>query len=121
MERRDSYRMKTTRRISARVPATPIDVTVLDLSSTGCMIQIDHSAPIAARTTILLALAQHEDIAGEVVWRKRDRAGVQFHERIAVEQLLAMLKSDSPAGDQAQLTDGFGRPLPPFPGKIRYG
>jgi hypothetical protein len=77
------------------------------------MIEIGSTAPIPARTTILIELDSDIEVAGEVVWREKDRAGIRFHERIATNRMMHLLRSKrTPDAAKASVSDGFGRPRP---------
>ena len=120
MDQRKSYRTKVNRTVVGRIPATPIAVTVLDLSTGGCAIEVGAIA-IPPGTTILLELSNLVEAAGRVVWSDARRIGIEFYDRLTADELLSVLRDDgngSPSGATA-IRDSFGRELPPLSAQIR--
>ena len=120
MDQRKSYRTKVNRTVVGRIPATPIAVTVLDLSTGGCAIEVGAIA-IPPGTTILLELSNLVEASGRVVWSDARRIGIEFYDRLTADELLSGLRDDgngSPRGATA-IRDSFGRELPPLSAQIR--
>jgi hypothetical protein len=89
--RRGAPRVPIDAVIQARVPATPIDARLLDVSTTGCLIQTPHIDRVARGATILLSLSHSEHVSGQVVRISGSRFGVRFHHQLA-SQSIALLK-----------------------------
>ena len=120
MERRTSHRVELSRRAIGRVPATPIEVTVLNLSATGCLMQV-HGERIAPGTTVLLNLTSELEVAGQVVRQAGDQVGLQFHHPLSAQLVMDLLGRDDPRRDiDSPLTDSFGRDLPPLSAHMRF-
>jgi hypothetical protein len=114
MERRQSYRTVTNREVTGRAPATPIAGTLLDISDTGCLLR--SAAKLLPGTTIVLELSATEHVAGQIAWRKGDRSGIKFHEKLCSETLLGLIGTDVDHLDNSGgLRDRFGRGLPDLP------
>jgi hypothetical protein len=120
MDQRKSYRTKINRTVAGRIPATPITVTVLDLSTGGCAIEIGAIA-IPPGTTILLELSKKVEAGGRAVWSDAQRIGVEFYDRLTADELLSVLREsrDDVSGDEAAMHDQFGRELPPLSAQMR--
>lgn len=119
MERRKTHRFKTDRAVQARIPATPVLVTVLDLSTAGCMIRYD-GPPIRPGTSILLDLSEMDEVSGQVIWRETEKMGVEFHQELAADAVARLAARDVDHFDQrAALKDRFGRTLPGLRARMR--
>ena len=120
MDQRKSYRTKINRTVAGRIPATPITVTVLDLSTGGCAIEIGAIA-IPPGTTILLELSKKVEAGGRAVWSDAQRIGVEFYDRLTADELLSVLREgrDDVPGDEAAMHDQFGRELPPLSAQMQ--
>ena len=103
-----------------RIPATPIRVTVLDLSAGGCALDASGIA-IPKGTTILLELSPRVEAAGRIVWSDDEKIGIEFYDQLTAEGLLSVLRdgNNDPAGDEAAMHDRFGRELPPLSAQLR--
>jgi hypothetical protein len=117
VERRRSDRSNINATVFGRVPATPVAVTICDISIAGCRVQSDGS--MSPGSTVLLGLLNELEVAGQVVWRKNGWLGIKFHEPIPAADLKRFI---NPADDQfhggAGLTDNFGRQLPGLSARI---
>jgi len=120
MDQRKSYRTKINRTVVGRIPATPITVTVLDLSTGGCAIEVG-SIAIPPGTTILLELTKTVEAAGRAVWADAQRIGIEFYDRLSADELLSVLRDcrQESDGDEAAMRDQFGRELPPLSAQMR--
>lgn len=121
MERRKSHRFKTDKVVQGRIPATPVLVTVLDLSTSGCMLRYD-GPPIRPGTSILLDLSELSEVAGQVIWRDTQLLGVQFDQDLTADAVVRMVAKDVDHFDQhTALKDRFGRTLPGLRAHLRSG
>lgn len=86
MKVREQERVQTHFFSAARLPASHVDVTILDVSETGCRIVTDcRAARIGA--TIILSLPHGEYASGQIVWKLRTEGGVQFHKPIGLDTI----------------------------------
>ena len=84
MQVRNEERFASDISAVARIPATGIETTILDVSSTGCKLAADSNlAQVGA--TIIIRLSERDEIAGQVVWANRKLRGVKFHSPISDE------------------------------------
>jgi len=114
MERRKSYRTVTSRQVTGRAPATPINGTLLNISETGCLLQSHHQ--LRTGTTVVLELSATEQVAGQVVWHQGEKSGIEFHEKLCPETLLGLIGTDiNHLDSNGILRDRFGRGLPDLP------
>ena len=96
MERRSTDRIAMNVKASARVPATPHRVTVLDMSHSGCRVSFDH-ANIPSGSTVHLDLKPASSVTGQVVWVNAGAAGIQFHRRLRSDLAVDMGIEEPPA------------------------
>ena len=119
MERRKSPRAAMNQEVIGRIPATPIRAKILDLSGSGCQIESESPLVLVGRT-ILLDLSDTCELAGTVVRKSGDHAGIEFTEPINPEILSRLLTPDGKAlADDSVLRDSFGRHLPPLGANFR--
>ncbi len=110
--------MALEKEVVGRIPATPVNVTVLDLSTSGCLVEA--TAPLIKQgRTILLSLSDSVEIAGQVVWQDGSRFGVQFHREISTDELSSLMVRPDDRESGTSLRDRFGRLLPPLSARIR--
>ena len=86
MKLRRAARVETRIEIDARIPASSVAVTVLDISTTGCSIQTD-STLARVGGTIFLKLSDHEGVAGQIVSNDEKRYGVEFYKPVSEETI----------------------------------
>lgn len=86
MKIRKAERFATHIATNARVPASAVDVVVLDVSTIGCLIQTQ-SMLAQVGATILLRLSDRDAVAGEIVWKDQNRCGVKFSRPISEESI----------------------------------
>ena len=83
MKVREQERVQTHFFSAARVPASLAEVTIVDVSETGCRIVTDNqSAQIGA--TIILSLPHEVYASGQIVWKRKSECGVHFHKPIGM-------------------------------------
>lgn len=111
MELRNHSRTAVSAPVKGRVPATPVEIKLVNLSLAGCM--VESRSPVPPGTTILIELAPGEEVAGEVVWGKGTRHGVKFHTALASDAL-ARFTYPLETGNRSfgVMRDRFGRELP---------
>lgn len=98
MDTRSSERTPVFCQIMARAPATPVPITVLDISRTGCKIE-SKSPLLQVGGTVLLDFTHGQQAAGQVVWHQQGSFGIRFYRALS-------------AHSYAQLTEDSPRPLP---------
>jgi hypothetical protein len=86
MKVRKELRFATHIATNARVPSSAVDVVVLDVSTTGCLIQTQ-SILAQVGATILLRLSDIGEVAGELVWKDKNHCGVKFFTPLAEESI----------------------------------
>ena len=86
MEMRKEDRIATNIAATARLPASPAAVTMLDVSMAGCLISTKSKlATIGA--TILVSLSERVEAAGEIVWTDGKNCGVKFHQPMSEKSI----------------------------------
>lgn len=81
LERRIGDRVELNVRLACRVPASPVQATVLDLSHFGCRVAF-RNLHVEPGGTITLEIGNGDQVAGEVVWCHASHAGIRFHRRL---------------------------------------
>ena len=99
MERRTSTRVPTRLKRTCRVPATPQEILVLDISSTGCRAKLTNCA--IPGSTIHVDLAPGVRFSGEVVWSSGQLAGIRFDRRLTTRQAIELGVQLGPAAPVA--------------------
>ena len=79
-DRRCRARVPTARQVGCRLPASPIDGMLFDLSADGCRIRMQAPGFIQPGSTIVVQLADEDEIAGQVVWLEAGDVGLRFYE-----------------------------------------
>ena len=114
IERRGAHRFTANFRVAGRVPATPVEVTILNLSVRGCLLAHAQES-IRVGTTIVLDLSQLDAVTGQVVRQSGDQLAIEFHESLSPEALGRLLPADVDHHSSAsELKDRFGRLVPPL-------
>ena len=86
MKVREQERIQTHFLSAARIPASQAEVTIVDVSETGCRIITDcKSAKIG--TTIILALPNDQYASGQIVWIHLEECGVHFHKPVSLDSI----------------------------------
>jgi len=103
MERRGDERNEASVVLTCRVPARPCRAIILDLSHTGCRLELP-DASVELGGTTLLDLPGARRTSGRVVWTSGNVAGIEF---------------DHPLGEEAAIALGLdepeSKPVPPEP------
>lgn len=81
MERRSKTRSLTNVVVRCRVPASPDQAAVHDISTGGCKITTENHV-LECGATILLDLARACQAVGRVMWAKDGTAGIKFESRV---------------------------------------
>lgn len=89
MERRSKSRAPTEVAIRCRVPASPVQVTVKDITAEGCRIALGRWR-IQSGTTVVLEVNAEVNVIGRVIWTKLDTAGIKFESDLPAELLSAI-------------------------------
>ena len=113
MDRRQAVRSPIHTMVGCRVPATPTLAIVRNLSASGCLLESDEPC-ICHGSTILVQFPGACEIAGQVMWRRRNRFGVKFNAGLEPGVLAAILGCDNATHEVGILKDNFGRDLPPL-------
>jgi hypothetical protein len=78
MERRYTDRVPTEVGVSCRVPASPEQAMLIDLSQSGCRLEFARRG-VDQGATVNLDFQVGKPIGGQVVWTDGAYAGVRFH------------------------------------------
>lgn len=117
VERRVSHRATAKQKVHARVSGATIQLTLLDLSVSGCKARCKSSA-IEQGAPVTLVLSDNESIPGEVVWFDAGVAGIRFDRELSLESFLRLVQRGvAEMRDDAALRDAFGRRLPELSSK----
>lgn len=84
MKTRKEERLTTNVASTARVPATPAEIRILDISRTGCKIATGNGH-VQVGATILVQLAGNDEAAGQIAWKDGEVSGVRFHRAISLD------------------------------------
>jgi hypothetical protein len=103
-----------------RVPASPIVVTIQNISSDGCKIAVGH-CKLQRGTTVLLEVSRDVHVLGRVLWTKLNLAGVKFESGLPAELLSAIIegKTDTLAIEYTMQSDELADHRQPMP-EARY-
>lgn len=82
VERRSKYRALTNVVIRCRVPATPEEATIQNMTTDGCMISTLNKS-LERGATVLLHLSDSCHATGRVVWADGKSAGIKFETQVA--------------------------------------
>lgn len=80
MERRQTPRSQVDITAACRVPATPLETIISDISAAGGAATMETSSFVKRGSTILLQLGQEHSVTGQIIWKSGNRFGVKFHE-----------------------------------------
>mgnify|MGYP001549915491 CR=1 FL=1 len=97
MERRSRSRVQSGVTIQCRVPASPVEATVQNVSADGCMIAFGDRM-LKRGTTVILELADGKHVVGLVVWTELKTAGVKFEAAVSAADLAALTSNNPGAG-----------------------
>lgn len=78
MERRTEQRWVANASVSCRIPATPIPVTICNVSKRGCQARIGERYDVRKGFSILIDLTPDLTVLGRVIWQKGNNFGVRF-------------------------------------------
>lgn len=107
--RRASERLPVQRPATCRVPASPHQVTVLDVSYEGCRLAFERSAALPG-STVNLDLARTR-VVGQVAWTSGTDVGVRFHKRLPADVAIAVGLEEAPAELSADQLVGDALPV----------
>lgn len=96
MATRSSERIPVYCQTMARAPASPVLVTILDISKTGCRIESDSSL-LQVGGTVLLDIPGDQQAAGQVVWRKQSSFGIRFYKELSEDVFAMATEASAPA------------------------
>lgn len=91
MEKRRAKRFAFDIEAQARVPATKVAVTILDLSASGCRLRTE-STLAQYGASIIMLLPQQIEVRGWIVWKSGGTCGVEFEKPLS-ERCVAELTS----------------------------
>lgn len=112
VERRVGHRATARQKIHARLAETPLELTLLDLSISGCKARSRNLA-LAQGASITLVLSESERIPGKVIWCDAGVAGIHFDRALDLESFVRLVQRGvAQARSDATLRDAFGRRLP---------
>lgn len=106
-ERRNHERVDCDRPAVCRIPATPSQARLVDVSHSGCRFLTLDGAAILVGATVHLDLEPGRRVTGQVMWSGPSTAGVRFNRALApgVAVLLglesATVEPDGPAAPEA--------------------
>lgn len=81
MKYRTEERVPLNVLVAARTPTATLEVTIVDLSCTGCKMHVIGSIPRVGES-ILLTLSAGDEVAGQIIWRDGEEYGVKFYKEI---------------------------------------
>ena len=87
-------RIRTHRRLTARIPALPVEVVVLNISTAGCKLRSE-KFPFQIGSTVQLSGGARSDFAGQVVWAKGNECGIKFFKALSSRELETFLDADT--------------------------
>ncbi len=82
MERRAKFRSLTNVVVRCRVPASPDQANIQDISIGGCRIATENFT-LERGATILLELTGTFQAVGRIVWTKGATAGIKFESKVS--------------------------------------
>jgi hypothetical protein len=100
-------------------PGTWPQVWLTDLSLSGCRLKVPGS-PFSAGHRAVVNVKRLDGLSGTVVWSHRGAVGIRFDKPLHEAVRLFLLSA--PMADTtgfSNLSDHFGRPLPPWPSRRR--
>lgn len=86
MRLRSDERIESNIATVARIPATGVEVEVVNVSDWGCRIATPNSG-LQVGATILVRLTDQDEVAGQIVWVHRKQCGVRFNSAVSDEVL----------------------------------
>lgn len=112
MERRASHRATARQDILARVSDSPVELTLLDVSVSGCKARSKAGA-FAAGSRIALPLSPTETVRGDIVWCDSGLIGIRFARNLTLESLMRLVRNGlAESRGEWFVRDTFGRALP---------
>ena len=112
MERRASHRAEGKQEVLARVADALVDLTLLDLSVSGCKARIGGRG-FEAGTRVALDLFPNAPVEGEIVWCDNGLVGIRFSEELTLENFMQLVRNGlAEPQDEWFVRDTFGRCLP---------
>lgn len=91
-----------------RAPASPHQVTVLDISYGGCRLRFDH-LDVPRGSTVILDLRQAQ-LSGEIAWSAAGSSGVKFHRRLPSDTAVFVGLEEAPAPAAEDEPDRYDAP-----------
>lgn len=114
MERRAHRRIDLVKSVSGRVPAFPLEITVLDIASSGCRIEARTNL-LSIGSEVSLHLDDKIDVKGHVVWKDKQYYGIKFDRRLGLSAFASIATPKNTKQETAlHFKDGFGRSMPPL-------
>jgi hypothetical protein len=86
-ERRTQVRISADRKVGCRVPASPVDAVLSDLSPEGCRIWMQTHQSVQPGSTIVVHLGDEKDVACRVVWIEGDNISLRFYEPLNIRAI----------------------------------
>lgn len=81
-ERRRKERKETDIGLNCRIPAQPSKARILDLSHSGCRVELGPTQFAERGATILLDIPNGDRVNGQIMWLHRREAGVRFSRQL---------------------------------------
>ena len=86
MRTRKDERLATSRAIVVSLPGSDLAATMVDISRTGCKIEVDTDR-VGVGSTVVIEMSGETIASGEIVWLAEQECGVAFHRQISAEQV----------------------------------
>lgn len=99
MERRSQKRLEIYATTVCRVPASPCQALIVDISQGGCRLRILNQS-FKPGTTVHLGADGGHPFTGEIVWVGDSVAGVRFHTPLTAEAARALGLHRTGEGDR---------------------
>lgn len=109
-ERRAQVRMPADRQVGCRVPASPVEAALSDLSAEGCRIRMATPEFVQPGSTIVVHLGEGNEVACRVIWLDGNDIGLRFYEPLEAKGIARALGQPEP-GEPLNAEKPGKRPL----------
>jgi hypothetical protein len=99
MERRIEQRWVANASVSCRIPATPIPVTICNVSKRGCHVRIGELHDVRKGISILIDLTPDLTVLGRVIWQEGNDFGVRFDRPLTDDAVAQAVSGIEPERD----------------------
>lgn len=95
MNKREAERFVSDFATQARIPATRVSVTIVDLSTSGCKLRTE-SELAQAGSSIVMSFINQLETHGWIVWKSGTECGVQFDNPLPSSLVLELTTGSNP-------------------------